>query len=61
MGMTRNVGPALAPLIALPGAPPEAIAMCILAVLLGAIVSGFAAAWILKRFLWSAPALGVSR
>lgn len=50
---TRNVGPALAPLVALPGSPPEAIAMCILAVLLGAIVSGFAAARILKQFFSS--------
>lgn len=47
---TRNVGPALAPLVALPNAPPQAIAMCILAVLLGAIVSGFAAAWTLRYF-----------
>jgi BASS family bile acid:Na+ symporter len=47
---TRNVGPALAPLLAVAGAPPGAITMCIVAVFLGAILSGFVAAAVLKRF-----------
>ena len=51
---TRNVGPALVPLFAVAGAPQGAITMCILAIFLGAILSGFAAAALLKRF--SAPA-----
>jgi BASS family bile acid:Na+ symporter len=53
---TRNVGPAIAPLFAVAGAPQGAITMCILAIFLGAILSGFAAAAILKRFC--APAGG---
>jgi BASS family bile acid:Na+ symporter len=53
---TRNVGPALATLMGVAGAPQGAITMCILAVFLGAILSGFAAAAILKRFC--APAGG---
>jgi BASS family bile acid:Na+ symporter len=47
---TRNVGPALATLLGVAGAPQGAITMCILAIFLGAILSGFAAAAILKRF-----------
>lgn len=47
---TRNVGPALAPLFAIDGAPQGAITMCVLAIFLGAILSGFAAAAILNRF-----------
>jgi BASS family bile acid:Na+ symporter len=47
---TRNVGPAIAPLFAVAGSPQGAITMCILAVFLGAIFSGFAAAAVLKRF-----------
>jgi BASS family bile acid:Na+ symporter len=46
---TRNVGPALAVLMGVAGAPQGAITMCILAVFLGAILSGFAAAAVLKR------------
>jgi bile acid:Na+ symporter, BASS family len=53
---TRNVGPALATLMAVAGAPQGAITMCILGIFLGAILSGFAAAAILKRFC--APAGG---
>jgi BASS family bile acid:Na+ symporter len=53
---TRNVGPALAPLFAVAGAPQGAITMCIMAIFLGAILSGFAAAAILKCF--GAPADG---
>jgi BASS family bile acid:Na+ symporter len=53
---TRNVGPALATLMGVAGAPQGAITMCILAVFLGAILSGFAAAAVLKRFC--APAGG---
>lgn len=45
---TRNVGPALATLMGVADAPQGAITMCILAVFLGAILSGFAAAAILK-------------
>ena len=51
---TRNVGPALATLLGVADAPQGAITMCILAIFLGAILSGFAAAALLKRF--SAPA-----
>ncbi|HET9846165.1 MAG TPA: bile acid:sodium symporter [Nitrospira sp.] len=51
---TRNVGPALATLMGVAGAPQGAITMCILAIFLGAILSGFAAAALLKRF--AAPA-----
>ena len=51
---TRNVGPALATLMGVAGAPQGAITMCILAIFLGAILSGFAAAAILRRF--GAPA-----
>jgi len=51
---TRNVGPALATLMGVAGAPQGAITMCILAIFLGAILSGFAAAAILSRF--GAPA-----
>src|SRR5512137_2794465 len=47
---TRNVGPALATLMGVAGAPQGASTMCILAIFLGAILSGFAAAAILKRF-----------
>src|SRR5512139_1745850 len=47
---TRNVGPALATLMGVAGAPQGAITMCILAVFLGAILSGFAAAAALRRF-----------
>ena len=47
---TRNVGPALATLLGVAGAPQGAITMCILAIFLGAILSGFAAAALLKRF-----------
>ena len=47
---TRNVGPALATLLGVAEAPQGAITMCILAIFLGAILSGFAAAAILKRF-----------
>lgn len=50
---TRNVGPALATLMGVANAPQGAITMCILAIFLGAILSGFAAAALLKRF--SAP------
>jgi BASS family bile acid:Na+ symporter len=53
---TRNVGPALAPLFAVAGAPQGAITMCILAIFLGAILSGFAAAALLRRYC--APAGG---
>ena len=53
---TRNVGPALATLMGVAGAPQGAITMCILAIFLGAILSGFIAAAILKRF--GAPARG---
>src|SRR5512137_2174770 len=53
---TRNVGPALATLMGVAGAPQGAITMCILAIFLGAILSGFAAAALLKRF--AAPAGG---
>jgi BASS family bile acid:Na+ symporter len=47
---TRNVGPAIAPLFAVAGSPQGAITMCILAIFLGNILSGFAAAAVLKRF-----------
>jgi bile acid:Na+ symporter, BASS family len=47
---TRNVGPAFATLMGVAGAPQGAITMCILAIFLGAILSGFAAAALLKRF-----------
>src|SRR5512136_176556 len=47
---TRNVGPALATLLGVVDAPQGAITMCILAIFLGAILSGFAAAALLKRF-----------
>ncbi len=47
---TRNVGPALATLMGVSDAPQGAITMCILAIFLGAILSGFAAAALLKRF-----------
>ena len=53
---TRNVGPALATLMGVADAPQGAITMCILAIFLGAILSGFAAAALLKRF--GAPAGG---
>lgn len=52
---TRNVGPAFATLLAIANAPKGAITMCILAIFLGAILSGFAAAAALKRFC--APAM----
>ncbi len=54
---TRNVGPALATLLGVANAPEGAITMCILAIFLGAILSGFAAAALLKRF--GAPAGGL--
>ncbi|MGZ7102151.1 MAG: bile acid:sodium symporter [Candidatus Angelobacter sp.] len=47
---TRNVGPAIAPLFAVAGAPQGAITMCILAIFLGAILSGLVTAAVLKRF-----------
>lgn len=47
---TRNVGPALATLLAVADAPQGAITMCILAIFLGAILSGFAAAAVLSHF-----------
>ena len=47
---TRNVGPALATLMGVAGAPQVAITMCILAIFLGAILSGFAAAAIMRRY-----------
>src|SRR5512136_1207374 len=53
---TRNVGPAFATLMGVADAPQGAITMCILAIFLGAILSGFAAAALLKRFC--APAGG---
>ncbi|WP_336516610.1 bile acid:sodium symporter family protein [Pollutibacter soli] len=46
---TRNVGPAFA-IVSVAGVPQGAITMCILAAFLGAILSGFAAAAILKRY-----------
>jgi BASS family bile acid:Na+ symporter len=51
---TRNVGPALATLLGVSDAPEGAITMCILAIFLGAILSGFAAAAIMRRY--GAPA-----
>ena len=51
---TRNVGPALATLLGVAAAPQGAITMCILAIFLGAILSGLAAAAAMKRF--GAPA-----
>ena len=48
---TRNVGPALATLLGVADAPQGAITMCILAIFLGAILSGFVAAALLKRSL----------
>ena len=47
---TRNGGPALATFMGVGDAPRGAITMCILAIFLGAILSGFAAAAVLKRF-----------
>jgi bile acid:Na+ symporter, BASS family len=47
---TRNVGPAFATLMGVSDAPQGAITMCILAVFLGTILSGFAAAAVLKRY-----------
>lgn len=47
---TRNVGPALATLMGVANAPQGAITMCILAIFLGAILSGFVAAALLKQF-----------
>jgi BASS family bile acid:Na+ symporter len=47
---TRNVGPALATLLGVASAPQGAITMCILAIFLGAILSGLTAAALLKRF-----------
>ncbi len=46
---TRNVGPAFATLIGVASAPQGAITMCILAIFLGAILSGFVAATLMKR------------
>ena len=56
---TRNVGPALATLFGVSTAPKGAITMCILAIFLGAILSGFVAAALLKRFC--APTDGMPR
>jgi BASS family bile acid:Na+ symporter len=53
---TRNVGPALATLLGVADAPQGAITMAILAIFLGAILSGFAAAALLKRFCAPADA-----
>jgi bile acid:Na+ symporter, BASS family len=55
---TRNVGPALATLMGVAEAsrPQGAVTMCILAIFLGAILSGFAAAALLKRFCTPADA-----
>jgi len=53
---TRNVGPALATLMGVTDAPQGAITMCILAIFLGAILSGFAAATMLKGFCAPAAA-----
>ena len=47
---TRNVGPALATLMAVTGAPQGAITMSILGIFLGAILSGFVTAAVLKRY-----------
>lgn len=47
---TRNVGPAFATLMGSADVPRGAITMCILAIVLGALLSGFTAAAILKRF-----------
>lgn len=47
---TRNVGPALATLLGVASAPEGAITMCVMAIFLGAILSGFAAAAVLRRF-----------
>src|SRR5512136_559150 len=54
---TRNVGPALATLMGVADAPQGAITMCILAVFLGAILSGFAAAAVLRRYCAPAGAM----
>jgi BASS family bile acid:Na+ symporter len=48
------LGPALATLMGVANAPQGAITMCILGIFLGAVLSGFAAAALLKRF--GAPA-----
>lgn len=58
---TRNVGPAFATLVSVVGAPQGAITMCILAIFLGAILSGFAAAALLKRFCAPAPGLTLDK
>ena len=55
---TRNVGPALATLMGVANAPQGAITMCILGIFLGALLSGFAAAALLRRF--GAPVSGVA-
>ncbi len=47
---TRNVGPAFATLMGASDAPQGAITMCILAVFLAALLSGFTAATLLRRF-----------
>lgn len=47
---TRNVGPAFATLMGNANAPQGAITMCILAAFLAAILSGFVAAAVLKRY-----------
>lgn len=47
---TRNVGPAFATLLGFADAPQGAVTMCILAIFIGAILSGFVAAAILSRF-----------
>ena len=53
---TRNVGPALATLMGVADAPQGAITMCILAIFLGAILSGFVSAAVLRRFCAMAAA-----
>ena len=47
---TRNVGPAFATLMGAADVPRGAVTMCILAIVLGALLSGFTAAAILKRY-----------
>jgi BASS family bile acid:Na+ symporter len=47
---TRNAGPAIAMLMADPDTDPRAMAMCIIACFIGAIASGFAWGFALRRF-----------
>ena len=58
---TCNVGPALARWIAVADAPQGAITMCILAIFLAAILPGFAAAAILRRFCAPASEPGAAQ